>query len=149
MPHILSLERASANDNLHFLQKIIKIIHQNNAHWFSYRDVQFALLLIVWVQAALEAELAEVAMHIDAVLTVRTEELILIDIAQRHRAELSGPENKGWTFNWPLKKMEMQSQDFPYFLDSALLAVMPLEEELDELTMGPLLSPLSLRLDSW
>jgi len=45
--------------------------------------------------------------------------------------------------------MEMQSQDFPYFLDSALLAVMPLEEELDELTMGPLLSPLSLRLDSW
>jgi len=49
----------------------------------------------VWVQAALEAELAEVAMHIDAVLTVRTEELILIDIAQRHRAELSGPENKG------------------------------------------------------
>jgi hypothetical protein len=76
-------------------KKIIKIIHQNNAHWFSYPDVQFALLLIVRVQAALEAELAEVAMHIDAVLAVRTEELILIDIAQRHRAELSGPENKG------------------------------------------------------
>jgi hypothetical protein len=51
--------------------------------------VQFALLLVVWVQAALVAEFTEIAMHVNAVLAVRTEELILIDIAQRHQAELT------------------------------------------------------------
>jgi hypothetical protein len=48
--------------------------------------VQFALLLVVWVKAELAAELAKVAVHVDAILAVRADESLLVDVAQRRRA---------------------------------------------------------------
>ena len=45
--------------------------------------MQFALLLVVRVQTKLAAELAEITMHIDAILAVRADEPFLMDVAQR------------------------------------------------------------------
>lgn len=48
-----------------------------------YRVVQFTLLLVVWVQAEPAAELAEVTVHVDAILTIGANEPFLMNVAQR------------------------------------------------------------------
>jgi hypothetical protein len=50
---------------------------------YFYRVVQFTQLLVVRVEAELAAELAEIAVHVDAVLAIRTDEPFLVDVAQR------------------------------------------------------------------
>lgn len=48
--------------------------------------MQFALLLVVWVQTELAAEFTEISMRVDTVLAVRADEPFLVDVAKRRRA---------------------------------------------------------------